>query len=116
MHSRLTGRARVKGNMMRPPSADEWRNLAAAMVLQAVKDAQTGDTEAGLWLVDVGCKLGAELLDLDAKLLKHWQSARIVNPEALNMVERRRREQAYKTAYNREWRRKRRADTGVGKG
>jgi hypothetical protein len=80
-----------------PGRGEGWdgeRKLAAATLLQAVADAQRGDSEAAQWLEDGG-GIWAEYLQLPARVLRCW-------PEALSLASRR-PNRAAMTEKQREW-------------
>jgi len=69
----------VRGRIAGPrPPADPWRRLGAACILQAVKDSQAGDVAADLWLQEAGAEWGADMLGIDAGVLRDWRTAKAV--------------------------------------
>jgi len=69
----------LRGRIAKPrPAADPWRRLGAACILQAVKDSQAGDIAADVWLQEAGAEWGADILGIDAGVLRDWRTAEAV--------------------------------------
>jgi hypothetical protein len=78
-----------------------WRALLAAMILDALRRAQRGNTEAAWWLDTIGCDLAGVL----GVKIANWRQARVVHKIGRQTNEKRLSTSAA-AVYTREYRRR----------